>query len=883
MNQKLNIPPPKAFDSFGPSELFRFFFQIGHWTEESFSSDFQTFARGKTVSTVTVSKWKNKDVIPTRYTSAFFKLIEASFETTIAAKWITAFETVWAHHVARPKTLRKTDNALYENKVSSDDIIRQHGDWIQKKYTSPILSETFSASDIYVPLDLVEDQPEAWYLYEARDLTQFALQGWREEPYTDWTLISGDPGSGKSMTALHLANTFAELDVFQIYLRLSHLSTIEIDVSDTTHPVTDSFSVSSFLQHFRSSSKAKACLILDGLDDISGGQNRSNSKLIDLISNLKVEQEICNLHGKILRIIILGRAESIEQAVKHLRQTRIKKLKMVSIKGSVKLLNSEGEDLVGEDLRPEWWNNYTTAKGFTNCPELPAFLCETYNEFFEFGGNPLLIYLICRTALSNEKAQELLQSPNKIIDALTYKKNKNPIYQKIIEQIRCEDIWRDSTVGILNPTREQFLLTLQYISLTHWHNNGQRKIKIEDLKYDLKDEVASNLLSAIMFSNEALGKVFINNITTVFNLPNDRNKDALKFTHQTFSEYLLSTLILDKFTALISAFINNQDLKSALSDWMALCSAGTQDPTLADFCQNEAALRYDSLIDLDWDAALRLLKTDVFQSSFEKTNTKSILDFIEQLKLAGSLIFLIWSCLNRERYAREDVSFLLTDSDASFGPSDLKRIHLFNPIDSKNTTLQESSVQNTNFLGHSLCGVHLDSADMNTLNFITGHIETSVFSQASFNMTCWNRIKITSCIFKQSLFRHTDLLSCDILGTLFKNCFFQFSSFNQVRFYNSRFKDTYISQCHFLEADFRKAELKGTVFERCIFVNSTFSLKSDFNSDDEVMFRNCIFINMEDAYNQIPRSALEECTYEKPTTETSKIFDMIEGVYTPKI
>jgi len=100
LHKKITTLPPANFESYSPSELFRFFFQIGHWTEGSFSDEFQSYTRGTLISTVTINKWKNRDVIPTRYSGPLFKMIETLSEPDIAEDWISAFETVWALHSA---------------------------------------------------------------------------------------------------------------------------------------------------------------------------------------------------------------------------------------------------------------------------------------------------------------------------------------------------------------------------------------------------------------------------------------------------------------------------------------------------------------------------------------------------------------------------------------------------------------------------------------------------------------------------------------------------------------------------------------------------------------------------------------------------------------
>ncbi len=122
LRKSITVPPPADFASFSPSELFKFYFQIGRWTEESFSNALQAFTRGKLISTVTISKWKNKNVIPTRYSGAFLNLVESLAEPDLAKRWTTAFETVWALHSSGRTQSKPPANAA----SFSDAVCTQH-------------------------------------------------------------------------------------------------------------------------------------------------------------------------------------------------------------------------------------------------------------------------------------------------------------------------------------------------------------------------------------------------------------------------------------------------------------------------------------------------------------------------------------------------------------------------------------------------------------------------------------------------------------------------------------------------------------------------------------------------------------------------------------
>jgi len=192
LRETLNLPPPAEYLTYSPSELFRFFFRIGRWTEESFCADFQNYTRGKLISTVTVSKWKNRDVIPTRYSGQLFKMIEDQFEPSAAKDWMTAFETVWATHIAQTGKKPQHPN----NRNFSDSVCRQHCAWINAKHAEKVYGESFSASDIYVPLQLIQREKETETLYDVEDLLTLITAEKDTSKQLDWTFICGGPGSG---------------------------------------------------------------------------------------------------------------------------------------------------------------------------------------------------------------------------------------------------------------------------------------------------------------------------------------------------------------------------------------------------------------------------------------------------------------------------------------------------------------------------------------------------------------------------------------------------------------------------------------------------------------------------------------------------------------
>ena len=166
LRSKITIPPPSNFESFTPSELFRFFFQLGHWTEDSFSNEFQTFTRGTLISTVTINKWKNRDVVPARYSGPLLKMVETLSEPKVAKNWVAAFEMVWALHSAG----RRPEKHASDGSDRSDMICAQHKKWIQELYTQPRDGNIFSTAALHVPLQFYENTGVNTEVFDTSDV-----------------------------------------------------------------------------------------------------------------------------------------------------------------------------------------------------------------------------------------------------------------------------------------------------------------------------------------------------------------------------------------------------------------------------------------------------------------------------------------------------------------------------------------------------------------------------------------------------------------------------------------------------------------------------------------------------------------------------------------
>ena len=838
MRKTINVPPPVNFTSFSPSELFRFFFQIGRWTEESFSDEFQVFTRGKLVSTVTINKWKNRDVIPTRYSGPFLKLIESLMEPALGEIWVTAFETVWALHSAG----RTKDHDQTEPSTLSDSISFQHQKWINHLYTEKRTGEIFSTSDLYVPLQLSDARNENLGPQDVEDVIDLLIEAKNKTEEIGWVFISGGPGSGKSMTALHIANTLCEANVYPIYMRGSRLSNIDIDIVDPKQSIVDAFSAKSFLKHFRASSFDTACLILDGLDEVNRGSKGSTNTLGQLLSELKIEQTACAAHNKNLRVIVLGRDAHVQFASVQVASQNSRHFALMSLDGSFHGKSELNGLAQGQDLRSLWWEKFLSATDSFPDPSLPDFLSTEYDDFSEFGSDPLLAYLICNTALGIDS--QLTKLPHERVNELTYSSNKNEIYQTVIERLAL------SVRRILDP--KHFLSVLQHMALAVWHNGNGRSASLRMVYDCIQDPETKASFQALSLSDTTAQSPPDILITAFYyNLSQEEQaskQSAIEFTHKTFSEYLVSTLIFDRFVCLISAYGEKNEFESALKDWIRLSYKGDHGPSLADFCQKEAASRFETLSHLNWDCVLTIIQDHIHGRYFEDSGLSSI----RQTQHSNDLLFFIWSSLNLERQKRTGVHYSLSNQSQPFRSTDLKSFLRPNALSFESGSLTEPALRDMTFLTPALSAIHLTSADMSQLSFSLGHIENPICEDTSFAMTHWSHVKVTAANYIRSVFQQAIFHQWRVFETNFTNCFFQGSRFQGTIFSKCHFKDTFFSQCHFSDVEFVSSKLENTVFDRCVFTQCAFVHDKKTSPALGAQFRHCTFMNMDTALQNIP-------------------------------
>ena len=826
MRKTISVLPPADFANYSPSELFKFFFQLGRWTEESFSDDLQNYTRGKLVSTVTLSKWKNRDVVPARYSGPLLKMIEKSVDTDLSHEWVTAFETVWAHQSSGRNAKTQTDDP----ETRSNTICSQHQKWIEHLYSYRERENSGAPADLYVPLQLYNVESHSRMPLDVEDVLESSKT-------VTLVLISGGPGSGKSMTALHIANILQKDNLCPIYLRGSRLSNIDIDVTKPDQMITDSFSFRSFLKHFRASTSQTGYLILDGVDEIGQATQASLGSLTQILSELETEHAACAAHGKILKIIMLGRDTHIQAVTKRARLKDYSHFKLLALDGNYPDQDRDSDELKGEDFRELWWTKYLAATGNISDPSLPDFLTTEYDDYFEFGTDPLLSKLICEAALQSETPETTTQLPHERVNALTYTSNKNAIYKTIFDQVLSNNRH--------HLRSHHVLAALQHIAIQMWHSGEHKTVTLDRVNQKTQDKNIKAVFQALNLSGATTETPADLSIAAFYSRMNndaaDPTDNCFEFTHRTFAEYLISTCLFDVFTQLITTLDNREAFQKALQNWVHISHSGRHDPCLGDFCQKEAALRFKALSNLNFDKALQIIKEHLNGTQFTDPQWASI----AHIQSSASLLFFIWSCLNLERQKQTGQSYKLSQKDDLFNLHDLKSIQPPNGLEISTGSRLEPVLQYPSFLTQSLSALNLHAADLSQLSLSLGHMERACFDEIRFAMTHWSHVKTSKTRFSRSIFQQAIFHQWRVLESDFNNCLFQGARFQGANFSKCHFKGTYFSQCHFSDIDFTTCHWEGVIFDRCVLTDCIFSSKQSVPLSTDIDFRHCTMMEVD--------------------------------------
>jgi len=855
----IDSPPPEDYAERSPSVLFSYFRGLGGWTLAEMADDVGRHIKNETLGEGTIDGWSSKDRRPEGiFRMAFLNFVRSNVTSRNTKYWIEAFSECWAENLAQETARRlQAKSEKRRNSAISRNIFERHRNWIGEQNLRTLRDENFTLRDIYVPIMIIaygvetglEKSDQVFtpdYLYE------YAISGIAGQKDTNWLFIKGGPGSGKSALANMLASDLTKQDEVEIaFFNMSRASAENtFDFSSPPLLVSDSCGPKSLLEAFENHSKKELFLILDGLDEI-GGDNTSTQSLVS--STLKKIDEYIQMlktvHKKTVRVLALGRETITEVAAKNFNRNR--KTKLFSMGNLSGMFSSHPQSQnYGVDLRGQWWAKFLEARGYEPRNPLPRFLCHSVHPLYELGKEPLLAYLITRSALSPETVCGTGECDvTNFLNEQVNSKNRNSIYDKIIHEIRLPKEWSTDRSDTRIPQTE-FSAILKYMALATWQEGSSVRATVKRIEGVIADE---SVLAAFRLLTTRIDETGSLNLLTAFyyrisEAAEDRLEYEFEFTHKTFSEYLLATLLFDAFEGLIrdQTIRTSEAQKIAhMREWIELVMAGPDTEDIARFILDEAVLRFDRFTFEEW--------TKSFDAFGEISALKKLADddtgpwLIGQsspmrLRRATTMIFLMWGALNRVRYQRTKKHYSFGEGNSIEG----YELQLMRPqfeAEQYIDGVEMNEIQVQTFLASALSGLHIQEDDLTGSFLANGSITGLKLEDLNASQSLWNEIRLSEFAATSVNLRNSRLKGTSISGgmleqvclrqcrferftatsTKFINCQFEQGEFHTTTFHGCQFTDAYFCRADMTGVQFISCSFEGCDFEACLQTDTAFA------------------------------------------------------------
>ena len=262
--------------------------------------------------------------------------------------------------------------------------------------------ESFTLQDIYIPLNAVwrqkvsgTERGEA--VRPTAVVADAFLEKWLAQDKEALCLVSGGPGSGKSLLLKHLAA--AHCDNYQVFwLPIRHLTLAQL--GKDTIPM-----VNSYLKacgHFTKEvfpSYRNNVLVVDGLDELPVESGSCVDVARGFLANLCTCLDQINTRGTRLKVVLSAREQLMQ--VLDVREYPLLELLPYYVASYERdaIGCADSGSLLKEDKRHAWWRRYTSLKSL-ELGGLPQDIRNCF-EAEELSRTPLLNYLVALSFFSN--------------------------------------------------------------------------------------------------------------------------------------------------------------------------------------------------------------------------------------------------------------------------------------------------------------------------------------------------------------------------------------------------------------------------------------------------------------------------------------------------
>ena len=716
------------------------------------NSDF--FDRPEQLSLVTEIK-----VVFAEYLNTFvYQPIDAEkISSSFPAYFVEALNEQWITNSQKYTVIQENLDTPFTQANKRQQQWLRYRAWLQKQVEEPMFAEAFSLSKVYVPLRAYYERKSRLdrnahgtiHLNQEYERVVFklteSLEEWVKTKDKDDAirLITGGPGSGKSsFSKIFAAQQAAKGEIDLLFIPLHKFSHSD----DLVKAIGEFAQTNCFLSHNpveRDNEDLQLLIIFDGLDELSMQGKIAENAAKDFVEAVRFLVTQFNTHKTRLQVIISGR-EVVVQANRNQRKPN-QLLYLLPYFISEAERNSsmfiDDNNLLAEDQRQLWWQNYGKAKGI-DFIGLPSELDR--DNLVEITTQPLLNYLI---ALSYER--------QKI--EFTADTNLNQIYGDLLEAVYERGYEKHGYKPLQGIELEEFIGILEEIAVACWHGNG-RTTTVKEIESHCDNNGLKQVLENFQKSFEQSSQACITRLLAAFYFRESggiRDKEkTFEFTHKSFGEYLTAKRIVEEVKYIYEDlqerkknFRKGCDEIDALVRWAKLCGMSVMDEYLFEFVLDEIELIYADNPELirNWQKMLCHLIEEMLRYGMPMEKIEPRPNFLEEKRQSRNAEEALLAVLNACARTTEEISNINWHFPGDFGAwiSSLQpqRIEWDNTLafqclswlnlenctllfkDFIRANLMRANLEGANLEGANLEGANLKRANLGKANLMEANLE----------------------------------------------------------------------------------------------------------------------------------------------------------------
>jgi uncharacterized protein YjbI with pentapeptide repeats len=722
----------------------------------------------------------------------------------LPAYFVFALHDEWAKHPDQYACLQNPDTPFTPAWEREQAWLR-YSAWLQKQVEEPMFLEAFGLKQVYVSPRVyykrkVESQKDEEFERRIAEDKQdkrvvvdleSELEAWLNQSDHDDAIrvISGGPGSGKSSFAkIFAANQAEKGKIPFLFIPLHHFDPSE----DLIDAVGKFVSLDGFLPHNpldANNAESHLLIIFDGLDELAMQGKVAAEVAQQFVREVQKKVDRFNQRKtRRLQVLISGRELVVQANSSEFRQPQqILHILPYFVTGNERERENyiDDQNLLQQDQRQLWWQNYGKAsgRGYTGLPpELDQ------GNLTEITSQPLLNYLV---ALSFVRGEVEFSEDS----------NLNAVYEDLLKAVH-QRVWENYPHPAISGIEyKDFVRILEEIALSSWHGDG-RTTTVKEIETHCDSSGLKRLLD--IFQEGA--KAGVTRLLTAFYFRHSgfREKDAEKtfeFTHKSFGEYLAARRIVREVRRIHDMLKRRQndpdegwDERDALQRWAILCGPSAMDEYLFNFIVDEMRLQNPSDVG-NWQQTLCHLIGFMLRHGMPMERLNPRPNFQEENRQARNAEEALLAVLNACAKFTQTISKIEWHSPEAFGTwisrlqrqrVDLNNVFSLNCLSFLNLQgciLYLKDFYWANLTGANLTGANLTGADLTGANLTGANLTGANLSEADLYGA-----NLTGANLSEADLYGADLTGADLTGAN-------------------------LTGANLTEANLSKADLAGTILE----------------------------------------------------------------------